>query len=74
MKYSGLFVAGVDLIAVMAGAPVAQSGTTGNGSKQRIAAAVTQCLAMPHDQMMKDQGCKSLMIAHPELFPGNVVP
>ena len=30
-------------------------------------------LAMPHEQMMNDQGCKSMMVLHPELFPGGTV-
>jgi len=74
MKYSGLFVAGVAFIAVVAVAPVAQSGTMGNGSQQRNSVAVKKCLAMPHDKMMKDQECKTQMVVHPELFPGGVAP
>jgi hypothetical protein len=46
----------------------------GNGSQQRNAVAVNKCLAMPHDQMMKEQGCKTQMVVHPELFPRGVAP
>jgi hypothetical protein len=74
VKSSGLFVAGVAFITVLIIAPMAQSGSMGNGSQQRNAVAVKNCLAMPHDKMMKDQGCKVLMTQHPELFPGGKAP
>jgi ABC-type histidine transport system ATPase subunit len=62
-------VAGIAFIALVGIAPAAQSGTMGNGGQQRNQAAVNRCLAMPHDKMMNDQGCKSFMVLHPELFP-----
>jgi hypothetical protein len=46
----------------------------GRGGQQRNQAAVNKCLAMPHDEMMKDQGCKSMMVLHPELFPAGTMP
>ena len=67
-------VAGTALIALVGIAPLAHAGTMGNGAQQRIQAVVNRCLAMPHDKMMSDQGCKSTMVQHPELFPGGSVP
>jgi hypothetical protein len=64
------FVASVAIIALFGIVPLAQAGTTGNGAAQRIQAAVNTCLAMPHDKMVADQGCKSLMAQHPEMFSG----
>jgi hypothetical protein len=66
-------VAGTALIAVIGIAPLAHAGTMGNGSQQRNMIVVNKCLAMPHDKMMGDQGCKSMMAVHPELFPGGTV-
>ena len=67
-------VAGTALIALVSVAPLAHAGTMGNGAQQRIAAAVNRCLAMPHDKMVSDQGCKSLMVQHPEMFSGGGKP
>jgi len=73
MKYSSIFVAGFAFIALVGVAPVAWSGSMGNGAAQRSAefakSNAKTCLALPHDKMMKDQGCKSVMAQHPELFP-----
>jgi hypothetical protein len=63
-------VAAATFIALFGISPIAHAGTMGNGSQQRIAAAVNRCLAMPHDKMVADQGCKSLMAQHPEMFSG----
>ena len=65
---SRLFLAGTALIALLGTVAGAQAGHLGNGSQQRVQAVVNRCLAMPHDQMMKDQGCTSTMKQHPELF------
>jgi hypothetical protein len=62
-------VATLAFLVAVAGA--AHGGSMGNGAGQRLAAAVKRCLAMPHDQMMQDSGCKSLMAQHPEMFPSN---
>jgi hypothetical protein len=66
-------VAGAAFIALVAITPLAHAGTMGNGSQQRNQAAVNRCMAMPHGQMMSDQGCKSMMAVHPELFPAGTV-
>ena len=57
-------------IALIGFVPVANAGSMGNGAQQRIAAAVNRCLAMPHDKMVANQYCKSLMTQHPEMFAG----
>ena len=58
------------VIALIVTTLLAQAGTMGNGAQQRIMAVVNRCKAMPHDQMMHDQGCTSTMAQHPELFSG----
>ena len=74
-KRSNVFMAGAALIALLGIIPAAQAGHLGNGGQQRTQAVVNRCLAMPHDQMMKDQGCTSTMKQHPELFTaGNAKP
>lgn len=65
--YSGFFAACV--AATMLAAIPAQGGSMGNGARQRNMVGVNKCLAMPHDKMMKDQACQSMMHVHPELFP-----
>lgn len=65
-----VFVAGAAFIALVSVSLHAQAGTMGNGAQQRIQAAVNTCLKMPHDKMVADSGCKSLMVQHPEMFPG----
>jgi hypothetical protein len=62
--------AGVTFIALIGITPLAHAGHLGNGAQQRIQAAVNNCLKMPHDKMVADQGCKSLMAQHPEMFSG----
>jgi hypothetical protein len=61
-------VAGATVIALVGVTPLAQAGTMGNGAQQRNMVTVNKCQAMPHDKMMNDQGCKSMMALHPELF------
>jgi hypothetical protein len=81
IKYSGLFVAGVVFIALAGIAPVAQSGTMGNGADQRngIAAGpqtqatkdnaiAKRCQGQP--QLMNSQMCKDAMARSSELFTG----
>ena len=63
-------VAAASVIAFVSITPLAYAGHLGNGSQQRIQAAVNTCLAMPHDKMVADQNCKSLMAQHPEMFSG----
>ena len=48
--------------------PLAHAGHLGNGAQQRIQVAVNNCMKMPHDKMVADQYCKSLMVQHPEMF------
>ena len=72
-KCSSLFVAGLAFIGLVGITPLAHAGTVGNGAQQRIQAFVNQCLKMPHDKMVNDQGCKSMMAEHPELFPAGTV-
>ena len=68
-KTNGIKVAaGVAFIAVLGITPLAHAGHLGNGAQQRIQAAVNNCQKMPHDKMVADQYCKSLMIQHPEMF------
>ena len=62
--------AGAAFIALVGIAPLAHAGHLGNGAQQRIQAAVNRCLAMPRNKMAGDQGCKSLMVQHPEMFSG----
>ena len=69
--YHRLFAAGVALLGIV---PAAQAGHLGNGAQQRNQIGVNKCLAMPHDKMMGDQACKSMMTVHPELFPAGTVP
>jgi hypothetical protein len=66
--------AGAAIIALAGIVPAAQAGHMGNGAQQRNMVTVNRCVAMPHDQMMKDQACKSMMTLHPELFPAGTVP
>jgi hypothetical protein len=66
--------AGAAFIAVVGITPLAHAGTMRNGAQQRIQVAVNRCLAMPHDKMVSDQGCKSLMVQHPEMFSGGGKP
>ncbi len=68
------FVASVAIVALFGIVPLAQAGTMGNGAQQRIQAAANRCLAMPHDKMVADQYCKSLMAQHPEMFSGGGKP
>ena len=63
-------VAGAAFIALVGITPLAHAGHLGNGAQQRIQAAVNTCLKMPHDKMVADQNCKSLMAQHPEMFSG----
>jgi hypothetical protein len=65
--------ASVAFVALVGVGSQVYAGTMGNGAQQRNMVAVRKCLAMPHDQMMTDQGCKSMMAVHPELFPGGTV-
>ena len=58
------------LIALIGTTLLAEAGHMGNGAQQRIMAVVNRCKALPHDQMMHDQGCTSTMAQHPELFSG----
>ena len=62
--------AGVTFIALIGSMPLAHAGHLGNGAQQRIQAAVNTCLKMPHDKMVADQYCTSLMTQHPEMFAG----
>jgi len=64
-----LAATGAAFTALLVTLPAAQAGTMGNGAAQRIMVQVRRCLGMSHDDMMKDQACKSMMAAHPELFP-----
>jgi len=72
-KHNGFLVAGVAFVALVGIVSPAQSGTMGNGAKQRNQVGVNKCLAMPHDQMMNDQACKTMMAVHPDLFPAGTV-
>ena len=60
--------AGAAFIALVGVTPLAHAGHMGNGAQQRIQAAVNTCLKMPHDKMVADQNCKSLITQHPEMF------
>ena len=66
----GLVVAGAALVAAVGAGSFAHAGTMGNGGKQRAQAAVNRCEAMPHDKMMADQYCRSLLKTYPEMFTG----
>ena len=57
-------------IALVGITPLAHAGSMGNGAQQRIQAAVNRCLALPHEKVVADQYCKSLMTQHPEMFSG----
>lgn len=59
---------GATFIAFFGITPLAHAGHLGNGAQQRIQAAVNTCLKMPHDKMVADQYCKSLMAQYPEMF------
>jgi len=73
---------GVVFIALIGIAPVAQSGSMGNGAAQRNAAAqtqatkdqavATQCLAQPGT--MNSQACKDAKARHPEMFKSGAKP
>lgn len=72
MRKSNRFkvAAGLAFIATVGITPLAHAGHLGNGSQQRIQAAANTCQKMPHDKMMADPYCKSLMVQHPEMFAG----
>ncbi len=69
-KCNGFFVAVVAFIALVG---VAQNVTMRDGFQQRNQVGVNKCLSMPHDQMMTDPACKTMMAVHPESFPAATV-
>ena len=69
-KTNRITFAATAIIALTAAAPLAHAGHLGNGAQQRIQAAANNCMKMPHDKMVADQYCKSLMVQHPEMFAG----
>ena len=78
INYRAIFIAGIAFVAVAGIAPVAQSGSMGNGAAQRKAANEAQaakdqatarhCQAEPAS--MTSQACKDAMARHPEMFKG----